>query len=94
MNKSELIGLIAEKSNLTKAQAEIAFNSTFEVITETLIKESKVMIPGFGGFAVKTRAERKGRNPSTGQEMVIPEARVASFKVSSQLKELINVDGA
>ena len=58
------------------------------------VKEAKVMIPGFGGFAVKTRAARKGRNPSTGKEMEIPEAKVASFKVSSQLKELINVDGA
>ncbi len=94
MNKSELIAMIAEKSNLSKAQAEAAFNTTFEVITEVLVKEAKVMIPGFGGFAVKTRAARKGRNPSTGLEMVIPEAKVASFKVSSQLKELINVDGA
>ncbi len=90
MTKSELISAIAEKSGLTKAQAEHAFSVTFEVITEIMSKQGKVMIPGFGGFSTKVRAERKGRNPSSGKEIIIPKAIVASFKAAAQLKETIN----
>ena len=63
---------------------------TFDTITEELVKQEKIMIPGFGGFSSKVRSERKGRNPSTGKEMVIPKAIVASFKPAAQLKESIN----
>ncbi len=90
MNKAELIIAIAEKSGLTKAQAESAFNATFEIITSEMAKKEKVMIQGFGGFVVKIRAARKGRNPATGNEMLIPETAVASFKPATQLKETIN----
>lgn len=90
MTKAELIAIIAEKSGLTKTQAEIAFSATFETITESMIKQEKVMIPGFGGFTTKIRAERKGRNPSSGKEIIIPQAVVANFKPATQLKETIN----
>ena len=90
MNKSELIASIAEKSNLTKDQAENALKAVFETITDVMVKQDKVMIPGFGGFSTKIRAERKGRNPSSGKEMIIPKAIVANFKVAIQLKEIIN----
>ncbi len=90
MTKAEIIASIAEKSGLTKSQAESAFSATFETITELMVKQEKVMIPGFGGFSTKIRAERKGRNPSTGKEMMIPKAVVASFKPATQLKETIN----
>ena len=93
MNKAELIAVITEKSELTKAQVEIVFKSTFDAIAELLAKQDKVIIPQFGGFAVKKRAARKGRNPSTGKEINIPETIVASFKASSALKELINEQG-
>ncbi len=65
MTKAELIAMIAEKSEITKQQAEAAFKATFDSIAEILAKEDKVIIPGFGGFAAKKRAARKGRNPST-----------------------------
>jgi len=90
MTKAELIAAIAEKSGLTKSQAETTFNATFEMIAELMAKQQDVSIPGFGKFVTKTRAERKGRNPSTGQEIVLPEAVVASFKPASQLKDTIN----
>lgn len=90
MTKAELIAILSEKTGLSKAQAESAFNMTFETITDLMTKEGKVMIPGFGSFSTKVRAERKGRNPSTGQEILIPKAVVASFKPASQLKETIN----
>ena len=59
-------------------------------IAEVLSKQDKIMIPGFGGFSSKKRSERKGRNPSTGKEILIPETVVASFKSAAQLKEFIN----
>ena len=90
MNKAELVAMIADKSGITKSQAELALKATFETITEELVKQEKIMIPGFGGFSSKVRPERKGRNPSTGQEMIIPKAIVASFKPALQLKESIN----
>jgi len=90
MTKAELIAIIAEKTGLTKSEAESAFTATFETITEMLAQQIKVMIPGFGGFSSKMRAERKGRNPATGKEIIIPKAIVASFKPATQLKETIN----
>ena len=89
MTKAELIAAISEKAGLTKAQAESAFSATFEVITEAM-KKAKVMIPGFGGFSTKVREERKGRNPATGVEMIIPKATVVNFKPATQLKETVN----
>lgn len=90
MNKAELIALIADKSGITKSQAELALKATFETITEELVKQEKVMIQGFGGFSTKVRPERKGRNPATGKEILIPKAIVANFKPALQLKESIN----
>ncbi len=90
MNKAEMIAAIAEKSNLTKSQAEAAFAAMFETITEVMIKEAKAAIQGFGTFTVKERAERQGRNPATGNPITIPGAKVAGFKPATQLKQIIN----
>jgi DNA-binding protein HU-beta len=90
MNKAELIAMVTEKCDLTKAQVETVFKATFDAIAEVLSKQDKIMIPWFGGFSSKKRPARKGRNPSTGQEMLIPETVVASFKSAAQLKEFIN----
>ncbi len=90
MNKKELIAAVAEKSNLTVAQAEAAVAATFDTMQMALVNQDSIMIAGFGNFATKIRAERKGRNPSTGQEMVIPKAIVPVFKPSTQLKGSVN----
>jgi DNA-binding protein HU-beta len=90
MNKAELIAAIAEKAGITKVEAEVAFSATFEVIADALAKQDKVAIPGFGNFATKIREERKGRNPATGKDIIIPKAVVANFKVAAQLKDSIN----
>lgn len=90
MNKKELINAIAEKSNLTLTQAQHALAATFDVIQEALIQQNSIAIAGFGSFATKTREERKGRNPSTGEELTIPKAIVPVFKPGPQLKEAVN----
>lgn len=90
MNKAELIAAIAEKAGITKEQAQVAFAATFDTIADAMAKQDKVAVPGFGSFQGKVRAERKGRNPSTGKEIIIPQAIVANFKPATQLKELMN----
>lgn len=90
MNKKELLSVIAEKSQLTLAQVDAAFLATFETIQQILVGQDSVAIPGFGSFSTKVRAERKGRNPSTGQAILIPKATVPVFKPGSHLKESVN----
>lgn len=92
MTKAELIAAISEKTGLPKAQTEVTFSATFDMIAELLAKQEKVMIHGFGGFSPKKRKERKGRNPATQKEMIIPAATVVTFKPATQLKEIVNVD--
>ncbi len=90
MNKTELMAAIAEKAGITKDEAQVAFAATFEIIAEAMAKQDKIAIPGFGSFQGKIRPERKGRNPSTGKEIIIPQAIVANFKAAAQLKEVMN----
>jgi DNA-binding protein HU-beta len=92
MNKKELIAAIAEQSNLSVSQIEDAFKATFSTIQQVMTAQGSIAIPGFGSFATKVRAERKGRNPSTGNEMIIPRAIVPVFKAATQLKESVNTD--
>ena len=90
MNKKELIAAIAAQADLSVAQIEEAFKATFSTIQKVMTEQGSVAIPGFGSFATKVRAERKGRNPSTGKEILIPRAIVPVFKAGSQLKESVN----
>lgn len=90
MTKAELIAAIAEKADRPNADVDLIFSATFETITDVLSKQDKVTIPRFGSFATKVREERKGRNPSTGLEIVIPKTIVANFKPATQLKERVN----
>lgn len=90
MTKAEFIAAISEKLGFTKAQSETVCDTVFDTIADVLVKQDKILIPGFGGFSTKIRAERKGRNPSTQKEMIIPKAVVVSFKPATQLKEKVN----
>jgi len=90
VNKAELITLMAEKSGLTKKDAEKALKSFVESVDETLAKNEKVQLVGFGTFEVKQRGERKGRNPKTLEEITIPASKVPTFKAGKELKEKVN----
>ena len=89
MNKSELIAKIAEKSELTKKDAEQALNAFVESVTEGLIAGEKVVLVGFGSFETKKRAARKGKNPQTGAKIKIAAATVPAFKAGKALKEKV-----
>ena len=80
MNKTELINAVADKTQLSKKDAEAAITATVEAIAEALTREEKVQLVGFGSFEVKTRAARVGRNPKTGTEIEIPQTRPLSSR--------------
>ena len=90
MNKQELIAVMAEKANLSKKDAEAALNAFVGAVEDALVKGDKVQLVGFGGFEVRERAARTGRNPQTGAEMKIAAAKVPAFKAGKALKDLIN----
>ena len=89
MNKTELIAVVAEKSGITKKDAERVVSATFETISAQLMKGEKVQLSGFGIFEVKAREARVGRNPHTKEEIQIPASRQPAFKASKALKQKV-----
>jgi len=85
MNKKDLIDAMAEIANMKKVEAERALNALMEAVTEALASGEKVRIAGFESFYVTERAERRGRNPRTGEEITIPAKKVVKFKQSKNL---------
>ncbi len=89
MSKTELIEFIADRAEMSKAEAGRALDAVLEGITEGLKKDKEVTLVGFGKFSAKTRAARDGINPSTKEPIKIPAKTVATFKAGSKLKEAI-----
>ncbi|USL45593.1 HU family DNA-binding protein [Priestia megaterium] len=89
MKKAELIDAVATKTELTKQDSKKAVDALFETISNTLAKEEKIQLLGFGTFEVRQRAERTGRNPQTGEEMTIPASKVPAFKPGKELKAAV-----
>jgi integration host factor subunit beta len=90
MTKSELIDALAERSNLTKARAELVVNCVFEAMTQSLERGEGIEIRGFGSFTVRPYKPYSGRNPRTGEPVPVPAKRLPFFKVGKELKELVN----
>ncbi len=91
MNKAELIASMAEKSNLTKKDAEAALNAFMKSVEESLASGEKVQLVGFGTFEVRERKEREGRNPRNPEEVIkIPASKAPVFKAGKALKEVVN----
>ncbi len=90
MNKTELIAVVAEKAGLTKADAGKAVNAFFDAVTETLAQGGSVQVIGFGNFEVSEYGERMGRNPRSGEAMVIPAGKRPKFVAGAALKKAVN----
>ena len=90
MNKAELVAAIADRTELSKKDAEAALKAFTDVVAEELKKGEKIQLVGFGTFEVSERAERVGRNPQTGAEMKIPASKAPSFKAGKALKDMVN----
>ncbi len=89
MNKTELIALVAEKSQLTKKDAESAVQAMMDAIGETLSAGEKIQLTGFGSFEVKHREARIGRNPKTKEAIEIAATDVPVFKAGKALKDQV-----
>ena len=89
MNKTDLITAAAEKSGLSKKDAERVVNALLDTLTTSLAKGEKVQISGFGIFETKEREARVGRNPRTKEPVQIPATRTPTFKPSKLLKDIV-----
>ena len=90
MNKTELIAAVAEKSGLSKKDADNAVNAMLDAIVETLTKEENVQIVGFGTFEVRNRSERQGRDPRTNNPITIPASKSPAFKAGKAFKNAVD----
>ena len=90
MNKAELITSMAEKSQLTKKDAESALKAFIDSVQEALENGDKVQLIGFGTFETRERAARDGRNPRTKETINIPASTVPVFKAGKDFKERVN----
>ena len=90
MTKADIIEKINEKVGLPKRESTEIFESVLSIIKSTLESGEKVKVSGFGIFEVKKKADRRGRNPQTGEAMTIVARRVLTFKPSGLLKKGVN----
>jgi integration host factor subunit alpha len=90
LTKNDLIDSIQAKQGSTRKEAEKNVETLLEIIKGSLADGEDVLVSGFGKFCVKEKAERKGRNPATGESMMLDARRVVTFKSSGKLREKIN----
>jgi DNA-binding protein HU-beta len=89
MNKGELIDAIAEKADVSKKDADQILTAMLETIQDTVSSGEKVTLVGFGTFEPRERSAREGRNPRTGETMMIPATRVPAFSAGKLFKEKV-----
>ena len=90
MNKTELVAAMAEKTELSKKDAEKALKAFTDGVAEELKKGEKVQLVGFGTFEIAEREAREGRNPRTGETMTIAASKSPKFKAGKALKDSLN----
>lgn len=90
MTKAELVEKVSEKINLTRKETEVIVNSFFEYVTRALSQGEKVELRGFGSFRVKKRKSRCGRNPKSGDKVMVPEKNVPFFKAGKELRNIVD----
>ncbi|NPA95706.1 MAG: integration host factor subunit alpha [Thermodesulfobacteria bacterium] len=90
LTKADLINKLYESEVLSKAEAVRAVETVIEIIKETLEDGENVLISGFGKFTVKDKKARRGRNPHTGEDLILAPRRVVTFKPSGVLRNKIN----
>ena len=92
MNKAELVSKMAEKSGLTKKEAEAALNAFMSSVQDALVNNEKVQLVGFGTFETRERAARQGRNPRDPEQVIdIPASKAPVFKAGKGLKDIIEI---
>ncbi len=91
MTKSELIDQLAQRANgVTTKVAEVVVNVIFQGMKESLVQGERIEIRGFGSIKVKDYSSYMGRNPKTGESILVPSKRLPFFKVGKELKERVD----
>ena len=90
LNKSKIIDAVAESNGYTRKKSIETVETVLELIKRSLESGEDVLISGFGKFSINEKAERKGRNPATGREMMLATRKVVTFKCSGKLRDTIN----
>ena len=90
MTKADIIARVCENVGCSKKDSFDLVEHVFETLKETLERGEKIKLSGFGNFSVKTKADRRGRNPQTGETITIEARSVLTFKPSIVLKQLLN----
>ena len=90
LTKAEIIEAVAEGNGFSKKQATDTVEILLEIVKRTLASGEDVLVSGFGKFCVKEKTERRGRNPATGDAMMLRPRRVVTFKCSGKLREKID----
>lgn len=90
LTKTDIVELIAEKNDFSPAEAKDVLEQLIEIIKSTLTSGEDLMISGFGKFQVNEKRPRKGRNPATGNSMMLDKRRVVTFKIAGKLRDKIN----
>ena len=89
MTKQEFISKLAEQEGIEKKQAAVWADAVIKALTDALVAGEKVQFVGFGAFEVRDRAEKKARNPQTGEEVISPATKVPVFKAGKALKDVV-----
>ena len=91
LTKVHIVDAVAEQIGYPKNQSFELIETLLEIIKRTLESGEDVLVSGFGKFCVKTKQERRGRNPATGEDMMLEPRRVVTFNCSGKLRERINL---
>ena len=90
LTKSQIINEIKNRNGYSKKESTDVIETLLEIMKKTLESGEDVLISGFGKFSVKEKAERRGRNPATGGDMMLAPRKVVTFKWSGKLREKIS----
>jgi integration host factor subunit alpha len=90
LTKADLVQTLTDQIGLTKNRSSDVTETLLEIIKRTLASGEDVLVSGFGKFCVNEKAQRKGRNPATGESLMLKPRRVVTFKVSGKLRAKIN----
>lgn len=89
MNKADLASRVATEASLSKAEADAAVRVVFSTIADALARGETVRIAGFGTFSTRARSARRGRNPRTGERIVVAASTTPAFKAGSTLRDAV-----
>ena len=90
LTKAHIINAVIEQNGFTRKESVKTVETILEIIKRTMASGEDVLISGFGKFCIKQKTKRKGRNPATGEDMILSPRRVVTFKCSGKLRGKIN----